>query len=141
ICFFYDNFRIYPFIECILSHCFPFWNDFIFSLTFEVADDQENLILVNIQEKINKLEPDVTLKNKADGQLINMNPAIVLESQSKEDEESHHEWLLEGIDCANCAAKIENGVAEIDGVINSNVNYMTQTLSFDLVAENDAKTL
>src|SRR5699024_3604511 len=71
----------------------------------------------------------------------NMNPAIVLESQSKEDEESHYEWLLEGIDCANCAAKIENGVAEIDGVINSNVNYMTQTLSFDLVAENDAKTL
>lgn len=111
------------------------------TLRFEVADDQENLILVNIQEKINKLEPDVTLKNKADGQLINMNPAIVLESQSKEDEESHHEWLLEGIDCANCAAKIENGVAEIDGVINSNVNYMTQTLSFDLVAENDAKTL
>src|SRR5699024_1800490 len=52
-----------------------------------------------------------------------------------------HQWLLEGIDCANCAAKIENGVAEIDGVINSNVNYMTQTLSFDLVAENDAKTL
>src|SRR5690625_3092851 len=52
-----------------------------------------------------------------------------------------HKWLLEGIDCANCAAKIENGVAEIDGVINSNVNYMTQTLSFDLVAEDDAKTL
>ena len=111
------------------------------TLRFEVADEQDNLILVNIQEKINKLEPDVTLKNKADGQLININPAIALESQSKEDEESHHEWLLEGIDCANCAAKIENGVAEIDGVINSNVNYMTQTLSFDLVAENDAKTL
>jgi Cd2+/Zn2+-exporting ATPase len=70
-----------------------------------------------------------------------MNPAITLKSQSKEDEESHHEWLLEGIDCANCAAKIENGVSEIDGVINSNVNYMTQTLSFDLVAENDAETL
>src|SRR5699024_268134 len=111
------------------------------TLSFEVADEQENLILANIQEKINKLEPDVTLKNKADGQLINMNPAIALESPAKEDERSHHEWLLEGIDCANCAAKIENGVAEIDGVINSNVNYMTQTLSFDLVAENDAKTL
>ena len=111
------------------------------TLRFEVADEQDNLILVNIQEKINKLEPDVTLKNKADGQLININPAIALESQSKEDEESHHEWLLVGIDCANCATKIENGVSEIDGVINSNVNYMTQTLSFDLVAENDAKTL
>lgn len=54
---------------------------------------------------------------------------------------SSHKWLLEGIDYANCAAKIENGVAEIDGVMNSNVNYMTQTLSFDLVAEDDVKTL
>jgi len=51
-----------------------------------------------------------------------------------------HKWLLEGIDCANCAAKIEHGVSEIDGVVNSNVNVMTQTLSFDLVAENDAKS-
>src|SRR5699024_1882211 len=83
------------------------------TLNFEVSDEQENLTLANIQEKINKLEPDVTLKNKADGQLINMNPSITLGSQSKEDEESHHEWLLEGIDCANCAAKIENGVSEI----------------------------
>ena len=46
------------------------------TLRFEVADEQDNLILVNIQEKINKLEPDVILKNKADGQLININPAI-----------------------------------------------------------------
>src|SRR5699024_3133173 len=111
------------------------------TLNFEVSDKEEKLVLINVQEKINKLEPTVTLKNKADGQLINMNSSITLESKPKEDEQSHHEWLLEGIDCANCAAKIENGVSEIDGVINSNVNYMTQTLSFDLVAENDAKTL
>ena len=111
------------------------------TLNFEVSDKEEKLVLINVQEKINKLEPTVTLKNKADGQLINMNSSITLESKPKEDEQSHHEWLLEGIDCANCAAKIENGVSEIDGVMNSNVNYMTQTLSFDLVAEDDAKTL
>src|SRR5699024_309862 len=111
------------------------------TLNFEVSDKEEKLVLINVQEKINKLEPAVTLKNKADGQLINMNSSITLESKHKEDEQSHHEWTLEGIDCANCAAKIENGVSEIDGVINSNVNYMTQTLSFDLVAEDDVKTL
>ncbi|MBG9983470.1 cation transporter [Aerococcaceae bacterium DSM 111022] len=46
---------------------------------------------------------------------------------------SSHKWLLEGIDCANCAAKIENGLSEIDGVMNSNVNYMTQTLSGSII--------
>src|SRR5699024_11076262 len=111
------------------------------TLNYEISDEQGNLMLANIQEQINQLEPEVTVNNKADGQLINMKPLIALESQSKEDERSHHEWLLEGIDCANCAAKIENGVSEIDGVVNSHVNYMTKTLSFDLVAEDDVKTL
>lgn len=43
-----------------------------------------------------------------------------------------HEWLLEGIDCANCAAKIEKGVGKLSGVDNSNVNFMTKTLSFEI---------
>src|SRR5699024_10063415 len=70
-----------------------------------------------------------------------MNPALDVECQSKEDEESHHEWLLEGIYCANCAAKIDNGVAEMDGRINIKLHYMTQTFSIAIEAENDAKTL
>nr|WP_279099263.1 cation transporter [Aerococcus urinaeequi] len=36
-----------------------------------------------------------------------------------------HQWLLEGIDCANCAAKVERSVASIPGVTESNVNFMT----------------
>lgn len=52
-------------------------------------------------------------------------------------ENKQYEWLLEGIDCANCAAKVERGVAKIDGVTESNVNYMTQTLKFSV---NDDKT-
>lgn len=39
---------------------------------------------------------------------------------------------MEGIDCANCAAKVERGVASIPGVTESNVNFMTETLRFEV---------
>jgi Cd2+/Zn2+-exporting ATPase len=38
------------------------------------------------------------------------------------------ELLLEGLNCPNCAAKIQNEVLEIEGVSKSEVNLMTQTL-------------
>lgn len=34
-------------------------------------------------------------------------------------------FRLEGLDCANCAAKIERAVNELDGVKSATVNFMT----------------
>lgn len=34
-------------------------------------------------------------------------------------------FKLVGLDCANCAAKIENSVRKISGVTSANVNFMT----------------
>lgn len=34
-------------------------------------------------------------------------------------------FKLEGLDCANCAAKIEKAINELDGVKNATVNFMT----------------
>lgn len=42
------------------------------------------------------------------------------------------EFTLEGLDCANCAMKIENGISSINGVSECNVNFATQTLSLQL---------
>lgn len=39
------------------------------------------------------------------------------------------------IDCANCAAKVEDAVKKIDGVKDARVNFMTQ--KFTLEAEDD----
>jgi Cd2+/Zn2+-exporting ATPase len=111
------------------------------TLSFDVSEESENLILANVQEKINKLEPEVVLKNKEDGQLINIKPSIARENIIEKNRPVSHEWILEGIDCANCAAKIEDSVSNVDGVMNSNVNYMTQTLRFDLVADDAEKIL
>ena len=38
-------------------------------------------------------------------------------------------YLLKGLDCPNCSAKIEKEVGELDGVTSSTVNLMTQTLT------------
>lgn len=40
-------------------------------------------------------------------------------------------YQLENLDCANCAAKMENAIREIDGVINANVSFMTQKLTIE----------
>ncbi|WP_373711557.1 cation transporter, partial [Jeotgalibaca porci] len=58
-----------------------------------------------------------------------------------DENKKQHEWILDGIDCANCANKVERGVAKVAGVANSNVNYMTQTLSFEVTGEREDQIL
>ncbi len=35
------------------------------------------------------------------------------------------------VDCANCAAKMEEAIKKIDGVVSARVNFMTQKLSLE----------
>lgn len=42
---------------------------------------------------------------------------------------------LEGLDCANCAAKMEDGLRKIAGVNEATVSFMTQKVT--LVASDD----
>ncbi len=44
-------------------------------------------------------------------------------------------FRLEGLDCANCAAKIEAGVRKLDGVKEATVNFMTTKMIIE--AEDD----
>jgi copper chaperone CopZ len=37
-------------------------------------------------------------------------------------------YRLEGLDCANCAAKIQDGIGKIDGGSNATVNFATTKL-------------
>lgn len=47
------------------------------------------------------------------------------------------ELILEGLDCANCAAKIESKVSKIDGVSLTSMNFANKTLT--IVADKDEK--
>ena len=44
-------------------------------------------------------------------------------------------WKLDGLDCANCAAKMEAAIRKIDGVQDATVSFMAQKLTIE--AEDD----
>lgn len=44
-------------------------------------------------------------------------------------------YRMENLDCAHCAAKMENAIAKLDGVIAVTVNFMAQKLVLE--AEDD----
>jgi len=48
------------------------------------------------------------------------------------------EILLEGLDCANCAMKIENGVKGMEGITNCSVNFVNKTLTLEAVQDDAA---
>ena len=55
-------------------------------------------------------------------------------------------FKMENLDCANCAAKMENAIKKIDGVIDASISFMTQKMTleaedarFDEIAKEAAK--
>lgn len=40
-------------------------------------------------------------------------------------------YMIEELCCANCAAKMEEGIRKIEGVNSANVNFLTQKLTLD----------
>ena len=44
-------------------------------------------------------------------------------------------YKLEGLDCADCAAKLEKKLAAIDGITSENINFMTLKCTLEAEAE------
>lgn len=40
-------------------------------------------------------------------------------------------FKLQDLDCANCAAKMEEAIKKIEGVTDANVSFMTQKMSIE----------
>ena len=40
-------------------------------------------------------------------------------------------FKLQDLDCANCAAKMEDAIKKLDGVNDANVSFMTQKMTID----------
>ena len=40
-------------------------------------------------------------------------------------------FKMQDLECANCAAKMEQAIAKIEGVTYANVNFMTQKLTIE----------
>lgn len=44
-------------------------------------------------------------------------------------------YKLRDLDCANCAAKMENAVSKIDGVEQVSISFMTQKMTLEAAPE------
>ncbi|WP_026889433.1 heavy metal translocating P-type ATPase [Clostridium beijerinckii] len=51
------------------------------------------------------------------------------------------EFILEGLGCANCAAKMEQKINELDGINFANVNFLTKTLILEAKEANKLEEL
>lgn len=50
-------------------------------------------------------------------------------------------FTLEELDCAHCAAKMEDAIKKIDGVITASISFMTQKLTIEAADEDFDKIL
>ena len=81
------------------------------TLSIEAEDGQDlEVILKQVNSIIKKIEPDVIVKEK----IINKSAKKTL--------------ILMGLDCANCAAKIENQVKNLSGVKSATVDFVGKKL-------------
>ncbi len=48
-----------------------------------------------------------------------------------EEKRMKKKFKMVDLDCANCAAKMENAIKKIEGVTDANVSFMTQKLTID----------
>lgn len=56
-------------------------------------------------------------------------------------ENEKREFILEGLGCANCAAKMEKKINELDGIDSANVNFVTKTLVLEAKEGNKLEEL
>lgn len=45
---------------------------------------------------------------------------------------SNYKFKVDGLDCANCAAKIEDKIKNVDGVTDVTLSYITQKLKLEV---------
>ncbi|MCB6547000.1 copper ion binding protein, partial [Blautia glucerasea] len=83
------------------------------TLIINVAQTAADTIASQIETIVHSHEPDVEVQEET----------IIPVTKS---------YLLKGLDCPNCSAKIEKEVGELDGVQSSVVNLMKQTLTINV---------
>ena len=85
------------------------------TLTLETESNTDYMsVLEQVKSIVRKHEPDVVVKEKS----VNKGAKKVL--------------ILEGLDCANCAAKIEAQIKGIDGVNNATVDFVSKKLTIEV---------
>ena len=111
------------------------------TLTYDCDHDEGKRIEAEMREIVAKEEPDATVTSKGHSHHHHSHEHHHDEHETCEchtehhDEEEHetatYKFEITGIDCANCAAKLESKIAQIEGISNVTLNFMTSTLTYD----------
>lgn len=76
-------------------------------------------------------EEEKTPNNIAKRNIMKKPPLYPSKKQNKEDTAMKKRFKLMDLDCANCAAKMEDAIKRIEGVNSCTVSFMTQKLTLD----------
>ena len=95
------------------------------TLTIQANGDANmESLLEHVNEIIQRLEPGVIAKEK---QIISKPEKKIL--------------VLDGLDCANCAAKIEKAVKNIEGVKDASVDFVTKKLTIEVLHKRELQRI
>ncbi|WP_234117318.1 heavy metal translocating P-type ATPase [Clostridium hydrogenum] len=85
------------------------------------------------------MEKEIKNLSKSNLRLVSSN--IGIKSQQANSKNIIKKFILQGLDCANCAAKIERQVSEAKGISSANVNFLTKTLTLEIEKANNVQEL
>ncbi|MFI8708518.1 heavy metal translocating P-type ATPase [Bacillus sp. NPDC077411] len=92
------------------------------TMTVETAKQNEEHVVKEVTQLVNKLEPHIHVKE---------------EQKARAAKET---FILEGLDCANCAMKIETKVGEMPAVTSASVDFVSKKLRVEIANKQELET-
>ncbi|MGG2067204.1 heavy metal translocating P-type ATPase [Bacillus sp. S14(2024)] len=92
------------------------------TMTVETAKQKEEHVVMEAKQIVNKLEPHIHVKE---------------EQKTKATKET---FVLEGLDCANCAMKIETKINEMPAVASASVDFVSKKLRVEVANKKELET-
>ena len=110
------------------------------TLSYECAHDEGKAMAEKVREVCERVEPGATLFAKGHTHRHHHEHEHCECEDHCECEAHHHDheeetavymFSITGIDCANCAAKLEHKISEIEGIHDVTLNFMNSTLQYE----------
>ena len=105
--------------------------------TLDIGESMEETIEAEMERIVSEEEPDVHIHEEGcchhHEEHEHHEGCCCGEHHHHEEEEETATYMfkVEDIDCANCAAKLESKIAQLEGISNVSLNFMKNTLQYD----------
>lgn len=110
-------------------------------VTLDIEESMEETIEAEMEKIVSEEEPDVHIHEEGcchhheegccEGHHHEHHEGCCCGHHEHEEETATYMFKVEDIDCANCAAKLESKIAQLEGISNVSLNFMKSTLQYD----------